>query len=266
MSDCTLAIKWAVQHAYADLGINAPKHYWCLFHVLKAFKAQANIHLPDRSDEALEDFHQVIYAKAYPASLIGLFLHKWSTISSPFAKYVASQWHTHQGMHTNNYTEAWHRVLKSRYIPPLEKKRMDELVKILCDKAEPHYRSTSSCVEGVFLTQGVSKFQLVAKTTAYGHTPQILELYGSACKHMYLVARDTKRLVVEAAIDHQYKLPDNEPDIIIQEPNVTVVSNPFTGKRAAPIDEDRHPDSHIEKRPRWTAFSNSHPNLASFPR
>jgi hypothetical protein len=94
MSDCALAIKWAVQHAYADLGINAPKHYWCLFHVLKAFKAQANIHLPARSDEALEDFHQVIYAKAYPASLIGLFLHKWSTISSPFAKYVASQWNS----------------------------------------------------------------------------------------------------------------------------------------------------------------------------
>ena len=60
--------------------------------------------------------------------------------------------------------------------------------------------------------------------------------YGSACKHMYLVARDTKCLV-EAAIDCRYELPDNEPNIIIEEPNVTVVSNPFTGKRAAPINE-----------------------------
>ena len=81
-------------------------------------------------------------------------------------------------MHTNNYTEAWHQVLNSWYIPPPEKKRIDELVKILCNKAEPHYRSTLSCVEGGFLTQGVSKFQRDSKTTAYSHTPQILEFLG----------------------------------------------------------------------------------------
>jgi hypothetical protein len=95
MSNCALAIRWAVQQAYKDLQDRAPKHYWCLFHVLKAFKSQALIMLKDRSAEALKDFHQVIYSEAYPGSLMSLFLHKWFAVSADFGDYAANQWHSH---------------------------------------------------------------------------------------------------------------------------------------------------------------------------
>ena len=34
MSDCAIAIANAVDHVYLDRGPKAPKHYWCLFHIL----------------------------------------------------------------------------------------------------------------------------------------------------------------------------------------------------------------------------------------
>ncbi|PLW14200.1 hypothetical protein PCANC_17835 [Puccinia coronata f. sp. avenae] len=63
MSDCDLAISNAVEAAYSDLWDQAPKHYWCLFHVMKAFKENAKSHLKDRADEALTDFRGVVYSQ-----------------------------------------------------------------------------------------------------------------------------------------------------------------------------------------------------------
>jgi hypothetical protein len=87
--------------------------------------------------------------------------------------------------------------------------------------------------------------------------------YGSACKHMYLVGQDSKRIVVEAAIDSRYEIPD--------EPEITIVSDPSGGQQPKlPQDEERQiaPNSHIGIRPRWTQlegvdkFTHSHSNLS----
>ncbi|KAI7934337.1 hypothetical protein MJO28_017183 [Puccinia striiformis f. sp. tritici] len=37
MSDCALAIANGIADSYSDLADQAPRHYWCLFHVLKVF-------------------------------------------------------------------------------------------------------------------------------------------------------------------------------------------------------------------------------------
>jgi len=341
MSDCALAIKWAVQHTYEDIGTVAPKHYWCLFHVLKAFKGQATAYVKELADLALADFRTVLFAEDYPESRMGLFLHKWHKIKPEFAHYVQAQWHknikhwsyffrttAHQGMHTNNYTEAWHKLLKSRYIPPPEKRRIDEVVKIFCDEVEPAYRNQLSRVEGGFQSQGVSQFQSPQKKKADEYTPGFLELlgvviysypghyvmsswtnpvlisyfvhfhdpaasfkgritscscpfflrFGSACKHMYYLAKHTDRLVVEIAVDRgTMHNEDDDDDIQVLSINNTdndeiqVISNgtqsPKSLRRMQSVG-GISPHSHAKKRSRADMeslpdeFASSHHNLA----
>jgi hypothetical protein len=69
----------------------------------------------------------------------------------------------YQGINTNNYTEAWHRVLKSQFIPPPEKRRIDEFLPILIDEVEPCYQTTSDQVDGGFKEQTLNSCQLVSK-------------------------------------------------------------------------------------------------------
>ncbi|KAH9457110.1 hypothetical protein Pst134EA_021006 [Puccinia striiformis f. sp. tritici] len=70
MSDCALAIKNAVNATYLDLGDQAPMHYWCHFHVMKAFKGRAKFYLQGRSGEAVTDFQQVLYDTQDPDGLL----------------------------------------------------------------------------------------------------------------------------------------------------------------------------------------------------
>jgi hypothetical protein len=100
MSDCDLAISNAVEAAYSDLWDQAPKHYWCLFHVMKAFKENAKSHLKDRADEALTDFRGVVYSQTDMTELrLELFCGKWNRISPSFVDYVRRQW--------DNRAERW---------------------------------------------------------------------------------------------------------------------------------------------------------------
>jgi hypothetical protein len=55
MSDCALAIHNAVASVYQGVN-NAPQHYWCLFHVLKAFKGKAKTCLGDQWGAAFSKF------------------------------------------------------------------------------------------------------------------------------------------------------------------------------------------------------------------
>ena len=81
-------------------------------------------------------------------------------------------------MHTNSYMEAWHQLLKSWYIPPPEKQRNNEVVKIFGDKVELAYKNQVSQVEGGFQAQGVSSFQSPQKMNAEEYTPDFLEFFG----------------------------------------------------------------------------------------
>ena len=92
MSDCALAIANAVQATYTGLIGQTPKHYWCLFHVLKAFKGQAKAYLQHRADEAIGDFRQLVYCTTNPIELFDAFLVRWSSVSQGFGKYIQKQW------------------------------------------------------------------------------------------------------------------------------------------------------------------------------
>ncbi|POW23223.1 hypothetical protein PSHT_00402, partial [Puccinia striiformis] len=153
MSDCALAIANAVAHTFPPLSGDCTKHYWCLFHVFKAFKAKAKTLLPGRADEAYQAFRKIVYSPLDPnLSLISFWL-RWREVSPVFGSYVWKQWiwrlthwsmffqtTAHQGVHTNPYTEAWHRVLKDEYIRPRACKRIDEVLHILIHEIEPKYR------------------------------------------------------------------------------------------------------------------------------
>lgn len=87
----------------------------------------------------------------------------------------------HQGIHTNNYTESWHRLLKTSYLPPLEQLRIDEVVQILTDNVESHYRWAQIQVGIGFAAQTTNQFQQRAKLLAEAFTKEDLQLLGVAC-------------------------------------------------------------------------------------
>ena len=66
MSDCVPAISQKVSWAYADLGYWAPKHYWCIFHVLKDFKGCVICYLECCAEEAIKEFHTNVYSSSNP--------------------------------------------------------------------------------------------------------------------------------------------------------------------------------------------------------
>ncbi|PLW08720.1 hypothetical protein PCANC_22722 [Puccinia coronata f. sp. avenae] len=221
---------------YADVADQGPKHYWCWFHVLKAFKGQALTYLHKQSSEAITEFQTIMHSSLDPPADIATFLSKWNNINPAFADYVRTQWvvnlkhwpsfyctTAYQGINTNNYTE------------------------ILIDEVEPSYQTAYDRVDGGFEEQTLNSFQLVSKRLADGYTKQSLatlgvhifsfpghciigsftrptELsyivttndqggntkgritsctcasfiqHGSGCKHMFYLAHETKRNVVE---------------------------------------------------------------------
>ena len=93
MSDCALAIYNAVARVYKGVN-NAPQHYWCLFHVLKAFKGKAKTYLGDQWGAAFSDFREIMYAQDNPKILLDNFCLRWGKVSEGFVKYVHKQWGT----------------------------------------------------------------------------------------------------------------------------------------------------------------------------
>jgi hypothetical protein len=91
MSDCALAIANAVANVYLG-STNAPKHYWCLFHVLKAFCGKAKTYLGDRWLEAFTEFCTIMYSQKDPTSTSQEYLLRWHQTSPGFVGYVNQQW------------------------------------------------------------------------------------------------------------------------------------------------------------------------------
>jgi len=69
-------------------------HYWCLFHVFKAFKKNTKDYLTQNAAEALNDFRTVVYTRHDPCGHMQLSLAKWKQISAGFSKYTEKQWET----------------------------------------------------------------------------------------------------------------------------------------------------------------------------
>ncbi|KAA1119681.1 hypothetical protein PGT21_031706 [Puccinia graminis f. sp. tritici] len=235
MSDCSLAITNAIADTYQLAGQYAPQHYWCLFHVLKAYGDAAARYLHDRADKAIKDFWELVYKElADPEASYRSFQAKWEQVNPKFAQYVHKQWYkhyakwatcfrtaAHQGIHTNNYVEGWHRVLKTK-----ERVRVDELVQIFKNDVIPNYQMTATQVHRGIKKQTANKFQLRAKGLGESFTKEFLRVLGvtivmcqnyfngrknqltcctcdhfsrhaSGCKHMYFLAKELGWLVVE---------------------------------------------------------------------
>jgi hypothetical protein len=91
MSDCALAISNAVASVY--LGpIDALKHYWCLFHLLKAFCGKAKTYLGDKWLEAFAEFRNIMSSQEDPTGTLQEYLLCWHQISPGFVGYVNQQW------------------------------------------------------------------------------------------------------------------------------------------------------------------------------
>ncbi|PLW31368.1 hypothetical protein PCANC_17726 [Puccinia coronata f. sp. avenae] len=115
-------------------------------------------------------FRTIMYSQMDPGQWANR-LHNWALF------YRTTD---HQGVHTNNYTESWHRLLKSSYLPPPERLRIDEVVQILTDDVESHYRWAQMQVENGFAEQTTNRFQQRAKLLSESFTEDDLELLGIA--------------------------------------------------------------------------------------
>jgi hypothetical protein len=84
----------------------------------------------------------------------------------------------YQGINTNNYTEAWHRVLKSRYIPPPERRLLDELIQIFSEQVLPDYQMEHHKVETGTIRQTTNEFQRHTKEKGESYTTTVTHLLG----------------------------------------------------------------------------------------
>jgi hypothetical protein len=91
MSDCALAISNAIANVNSG-AINAPKHYWCLFHVLKAFGGNTKTYLGNQWSKAFSEFRSLMYSPENPLFTIHSYLLCWHQVSPSFVNYVNQQW------------------------------------------------------------------------------------------------------------------------------------------------------------------------------
>ncbi|EGG10273.1 uncharacterized protein MELLADRAFT_60661 [Melampsora larici-populina 98AG31] len=68
-----------------------------------------------------------------------------------------------QGIHTNNFTESYHRVLKYNFLSRHTLRRPDDLLQTLVDKAEPDFRQSVLTTTLGFRPQRATKYQNIAK-------------------------------------------------------------------------------------------------------
>ncbi|PLW17248.1 hypothetical protein PCANC_11620 [Puccinia coronata f. sp. avenae] len=96
----------------------------------------------------------------------------------------------HQGIHTNNYTESWHRILKTSYLPQPDHLQIEEVVQILVEKVESQYHWAHLQVEAGFAGQTTNKFQMRSKAAAKAFSAadmDLLSIYLFQVQHLYII-------------------------------------------------------------------------------
>ncbi|KAH9806754.1 hypothetical protein DFH28DRAFT_919389 [Melampsora americana] len=83
-----------------------------------------------------------------------------------------------QGIHTNNFTEAYHRVLKYNFLSRHTLRRPDDTIQVLVDTAEPEFRQTVITTSLGFRPQRSTKYQNIAKGLADSYTDEDLSDLG----------------------------------------------------------------------------------------
>ncbi|KAH9811444.1 hypothetical protein DFH28DRAFT_900964 [Melampsora americana] len=103
--------------------------------------------------------HQDAMAVIYATRWQDVFLH------------FRSQYRTIQPLiHTNNFTESYHRVLKYSFLSRHTLRRPDDTIQVLLDTAEPDFRQSLITTSLGFRQQRTTKFQNVAKGLADSYT------------------------------------------------------------------------------------------------
>ncbi|KAH9816789.1 hypothetical protein DFH28DRAFT_1158567, partial [Melampsora americana] len=83
-----------------------------------------------------------------------------------------------QGIHTNNFTESYHRVLKYSFLSRHTLRRPDDTIQVLVDTAEPDFRQSLITTSLGFRQQRTTKYQNVAKGLADSYTDADLKDLG----------------------------------------------------------------------------------------
>jgi hypothetical protein len=84
--------------------------------------------------------------------------------------------------------------LKTSYLPPPDRLRIDKVLQILTDEVESHYRWVQLQVEGGFAGQTTNQFQQRAKLLAEAFTEEELQLLGVVCSETPKGVRATATL------------------------------------------------------------------------
>ncbi|KAH9813494.1 hypothetical protein DFH28DRAFT_896649 [Melampsora americana] len=125
-----------------------------------------------------KDALAVIYATRWQEVFLR-FRRKYRTSNPAFAEYFQFQWvqnYSHcmiserdvpmQGIHTNNFTESYHRVLKYNFLSRHTLQRPDDAIQVLVNNAEPEFRQSVISTSLGFRPQHTTRFQNIAKGLA----------------------------------------------------------------------------------------------------
>ncbi|KAG0140977.1 hypothetical protein CROQUDRAFT_99393 [Cronartium quercuum f. sp. fusiforme G11] len=190
MTDCCPSLATAISQAYLDMAI-PPRLSWCFFHVLHAARKKA-IESTDKvaAEDLLVAFVKIAYAVSPQVAFEG-FVNQWAEGHPCFVHYVHTFWMKHvarwarkfahpnnQGIHTNNYVEVWHRILKFTYLPRHTRVRPDDLVHILMHEVEPDFKIASSKVLLGFWGQRKNKAQALSQHLASTYSLEDLRMLG----------------------------------------------------------------------------------------
>ncbi|KAG0139478.1 hypothetical protein CROQUDRAFT_675103 [Cronartium quercuum f. sp. fusiforme G11] len=173
MMDCCPSLATAISQAYLDMAI-PPRLSWCFFHVLRVAHKKA---IESAGKVAAEDllvaFMKIAYAVSPQVAFEG-FVNQWAEGHPCFVHYIHMFWMKHvarwarkfahpnnQGIHTNNYVEVWHHILKFTYLP-----------------FEPDFKIASSKVLLGFQGQQKNKAQAVSQHLASAYSLEDLQMLG----------------------------------------------------------------------------------------
>ncbi|KAH9820301.1 hypothetical protein DFH28DRAFT_884719 [Melampsora americana] len=83
-----------------------------------------------------------------------------------------------QGIHTNNFTESYHRVLKYNFLNRHTLRRPDDTIQVLVDSAEPDFRQSTISTSLGFRPQRSTKYQNISKGLADSYSDDDLKDLG----------------------------------------------------------------------------------------
>ncbi|EGG10261.1 uncharacterized protein MELLADRAFT_60680 [Melampsora larici-populina 98AG31] len=99
----------------------------------------------------------------YSNAMAVIYARQWQDTIIKFRQDYPERDVPMQGIHTNNFTESYHRVLKYNFLSRHTLRRPDDLFQTLADNAEPDFRQSVLTTTLGFRPQRATKYQNVAE-------------------------------------------------------------------------------------------------------